>query len=342
LYLLPPPMMGFFQFSLMRVRKDLDQEALSELLYQYLNMESDFVCDLFVKGTTRLGRVMVGEEEIPDSSVSRVLNYERASEVIKGAWKIGIGRCSCRQRMHHLDRACSAPMETCMVFDGVADALIRHGHAREIDQAQCLDILQQAREQNLIQFAENVQTGVTFICNCCACCCDALTASRKFSAMRPVQTTSFVAKPKRELCSGCGTCVDACPVSGVALISANDPQHPWKRACVHDARRCLGCGTCARVCRNGAITLAHRRERVITPVDSAQRVVLMALEGGKLQHLICDSGALSSHRTMSTVVGAILRLPSVKQSLAASQLGSSYLKAMSERYSALMSGARRY
>jgi len=40
-YSLPPPMAGFFEFSLMRVRDDIDQKALSELFYQYLNVEED-------------------------------------------------------------------------------------------------------------------------------------------------------------------------------------------------------------------------------------------------------------------------------------------------------------
>ena len=34
-YVLPPPMAGFFEFSLMRLRNDLDQHLLSELFYQY-------------------------------------------------------------------------------------------------------------------------------------------------------------------------------------------------------------------------------------------------------------------------------------------------------------------
>jgi len=34
LYTLPPPMAGFFEFSLMRVRHDIDQTVLSELFYQ--------------------------------------------------------------------------------------------------------------------------------------------------------------------------------------------------------------------------------------------------------------------------------------------------------------------
>ncbi len=32
-YVLPPPMAGFFEFSMMRVREDIDQKALSELFH---------------------------------------------------------------------------------------------------------------------------------------------------------------------------------------------------------------------------------------------------------------------------------------------------------------------
>lgn len=42
-FVLPPPMAGFFEFSLMRIRTDLDQKLLSQLFYQYLNVEEDFV-----------------------------------------------------------------------------------------------------------------------------------------------------------------------------------------------------------------------------------------------------------------------------------------------------------
>lgn len=54
-YTLPPPMAGFFEFSLMRVRKDIDQKVLSELFYQYLNVEENFIRDLFTIGSTQLG-----------------------------------------------------------------------------------------------------------------------------------------------------------------------------------------------------------------------------------------------------------------------------------------------
>ena len=332
LYLLPPPMAGFFEFSLMRVRGDIDQQALSELLYQYLNVEQDFIRALFTEGKTRLGRVFVGEEEIPPEHAAHVLDYERASAVIHGARKIGVGTCYCRHKMQHLGRACSAPLEVCMTFDSVAESLVRHGHAREIDAAECLDLLQKSREQNLLQFGENVQDGVSFLCNCCGCCCEALIAARKFCHLHPVHTTNFTTQIRRDLCSGCGRCVDACPVEAIGLVSANNPQHQWMRKAVLAPARCLGCGICVRVCKSGALSLVPRQMRVITPVDSAHRVVLMAIERGKLQHLIWDNRALSSHRALAAIVGVILRLPSVQQSLASSQLGSKYIDAMIKKH----------
>ncbi len=42
-YVLPPPMAGFFEFSLMRLRDDIDQEALCDLFYQYLNVDKEFI-----------------------------------------------------------------------------------------------------------------------------------------------------------------------------------------------------------------------------------------------------------------------------------------------------------
>jgi hypothetical protein len=60
-YVLPPPMAGFFEFSMMRVRQDVDQRVLAELFHQYLNVEEDFVRALFAGGETQLGRAFVHE-----------------------------------------------------------------------------------------------------------------------------------------------------------------------------------------------------------------------------------------------------------------------------------------
>jgi hypothetical protein len=83
---------------------------------------------------------------------------------------------------------------------------------------------------------------------------------------------------------------------------------------------------CVRGCSKGAITLRGRPERVITPVDSVHRVVLMAIERGTLADLIFDRHYLASHRAMAAIVGAILRLPPLKRALANRELKSRYLE----------------
>ncbi len=50
-----------------------------------------------------------------------------------------------------------------------------------------------------------------------------------------------------EKCSGCGTCVDICPVEVYELhdkisVSVNDED-------------CIGCESCVEACRQGAITI---------------------------------------------------------------------------------------
>jgi ferredoxin len=111
----------------------------------------------------------------------------------------------------------------------------------------------------------------------------------------------------------------------MSLTSANDPHQPRRKRAKVDENLCLGCGVCVRSCRSGAIRLVPRQERVITPVDSGQRAVLMAIERGKLQNLIFDNNALASHRMMATVLGVILKAPPVKQALASKQLQSLYV-----------------
>ncbi len=65
--------------------------------------------------------------------------------------------------------------------------------------------------------------------------------------------------------------------------------------------------------------------RVIMPVDSVHRIVLIAIERGMLPNLIFDNQALVSHRVMAAILGSILRLPPIQQALASEQMRSRYL-----------------
>ena len=330
-YSMPPPMAGFFEFSLMRYRNDIDQKTLSELYYQYLNVEDDFVKNLFTSGETQLGRVFVNEAVLPAENSLHVLDYEKASEVIKSASHIGIGICYCRHKMQHMGKNCDAELDICMTFNGSADSLTRHGIARKVDVTEGLDLLQKARDMNLVQFGENVREKVNFICNCCGCCCEALIASRRFGFLNPVHTTNYLPFVRNENCNGCGKCVSLCPVEAMTLVSSNDPEKPLRKKAKLEQDICLGCGVCLRGCSKNALELISRKEQVITPINSVHRVVLMAIERGKLQNLIFDNQVLLSHRALAAVLGVILKLPPVKQAVASQQFKSRYLEGLIKR-----------
>jgi len=327
-YVLPPPMAGFFEFSLMRLRDDINQKALSELFYEYMNVEEDFIKSLFTDGETQLGRVFVHEPVLSAENALHVLDYERASEVIRTASHRGIGVCYCRHKMMHVGRSCNAPMDICMTFNNSGASLIRHGFARSIDVIEGLDLLRKAYENNLVQFGENVRQRLNFICNCCGCCCEAMIAARRFGMLHPVHTTNFIPGVYDGACTGCGRCVQVCPVGAIGLVSVNEPHLPKRTKAKLNEEVCLGCGLCVRNCPADVIRLESRPKRVITPLNSTHRAVVMAIERGKLQNLIFDNRLLMSHRAMAAILGVILKLPPVKQVMASRQMKSRYLETL--------------
>ncbi len=326
-YCLPPPMAGFFEFSLMRERDDIDQKSLACLLYQYINLEKDFAHALFARGRTQLGRIFVNETQVDEAYRLQILAHESAEQMIRSASHIGLSRCYCRHKMELVDRACDAPQNICLTLNISAASLVRYGHASAIDTARALDVLQQARDNNLVQFGENVRRQVNFICNCCKCCCEGLQAAQRFAMHSPVLTTNFAAMVEADACCNCGQCAAVCPVNAI------DSSGPGKRGHAQIAADlCLGCGVCVKACPDDAIRLTARAQRVVTPVNTAHRVLLMAIERGTLQHIIFDNQVLFSHRALAALLGALFKLPPVKRMLAGRQLNSRYLEALIDRF----------
>ncbi len=323
---MPPPMAGFIEFALMRTRGDIDQKYLSELYYQYMNVEQDFVKDLFFATETRLGRVYVQEPVLTNDKTNHILDYERATHIVEEAKYIGLGTCYCRHKMYHAGHPCeiNAPWDVCLTFDNVARSLAEHGdYARLISKEEAKEVLERSYESNLVQIGENVREHPAFICNCCGCCCEALQAARRFSPMQPVATTNYMPKVSAKTCIGCGKCAKVCPILAISMKEGRP---------VIDGEICLGCGVCARNCPTKAISLERRPIQVITPVNSTHRFVLQAIEKGTLQNLIFDNQAFANHRAMAAVFGTILKLPPLKQALASKQFKSVYLDRLLSKY----------
>ena len=331
-YVLPPPMAGFFEFSLMRVRGDIDQRMLSELLYEYLNVEEDFIKSLFTRGETQLGRVFVHEPALPAGPALHVLDHERASHIVRTSTTIGVGMCYCRHKMAHVGRACDAPMDICMTFGTAAASLVKHGFARQVGADECLDLLdagarpapgavrrERARGRELhLQLLRLLLRGD-----------DRGTALRvppprphhQLPARRRGRRVQWVRQvrlsvPGRRDEPGLGARSPACEEEGGP---------PRCRTRAWDA-------ACASACvHRDALTLTPRAQRVITPLNSTHRIVMMAIERGCLQDLVFDNQAFASHRAMAAILGVILELPPVRQLLATRQVRSRYLEALIAR-----------
>jgi len=326
LYCLPPPMAGFIEFSMMRLRGDIDQHVLGQLYFEYMNVEEDFIKGLFCGTETKLGRAFYNESVLLSDETVQVYDYERATQVIETATHIGISMCYCRHKMEHAQGACDAPMDICMTFNNVAASLIRSEYARKVDVSECKELLHQAYEHNLVQFGENVRNRVAFICNCCGCCCEALLAQKRFGHMHPIETTNFYPVCNENLCNGCGKCAKVCPVDMIEMNKTEKGRLPNINLDL-----CIGCGVCVKNCPTKALSLAPREKRVLTPANSVHKAVLMAIEKGMLQELIFDNKALYSHRAMAAILSAILNLSPIKKAMASEQMKSVYLDKLLSR-----------
>lgn len=365
-FLMAPPMAGFFEFALMRTGGNLDQKVLSQLFHQYLNVEGDFMKELFWGSETKMGRAFVQERVLDNDNSIDILDYEKASHIIKSAKHIGVSSCYCRHKAHHLGDDCYAPMETCLSFDTTAYTLTKHNYARKIDASEALDILNMCYDYNLVQCGENVQKQPNFMCNCCKCHCEAFVSAKKFGLLVPVNTTSYIPVIDTEKCIGCGKCTNVCPMEAITVKSDSDisdinkslenvhmadfetssnhtgsnesnmnftqtkPAHKAKRHAHVDEKLCLGCGVCVKNCPVGAIRVERRKESVITPVTTVHRVVITAIEKGQLQNLIFDNQAHKSHKAMAAILAAILKLSPVHKLMASRQMKSVYLAKLLE------------
>lgn len=328
-YIMPPPMAGFFEFALMRVGGYIDQKVLSELLHQYLNVEEDFVRELFWGTETKMGRAFVQERVLNTENAIDILDYEKTSHIIKDAKHISVSACYCRHKSHHLGDDCYAPMETCLSFDNVAYSLIKHNHARKIDVSEALEIINMSADYNLVQCGENVQKRPSFICNCCKCHCEAFISARKFGLLVPINTTNYIPVIDENKCVGCGKCTLVCPMTAINIKSSTDINLKSRVAKLNN-EVCLGCGVCVKNCPKGAISLKRREQSVITPVSTIHRVVISAIEKGQLQNLIFDNKAHNSHKAMAGILATILKLSPIHKFMASNQLKSVYLAKLLE------------
>ncbi len=349
-----PFVVGVFEFTMMRSGPDDDHRRRAALFHEY--WQEFMAANFGPERRVALARTLPHEAALPEGSVE-VLDYERASDLIGRARRFSVGICSCRHEKHHLgEKRCSVPLESCTALDHGADYLIRNGLAREISREEMLELVERSRALGLVMNADNVRSRGTFICHCCSCCCNLLLGLTRFGCPSTVVTSSFVAAVDPASCDDCGRCVRACPVKaitagadtasvdgvgvdgvGVDGAGAGEPRPAnasrgqlsaargagFPRV---DADLCLGCGVCVTRCTRHALSLEPRRRRVLHPENTFERVILMALDRGTLEHLIFDGPNRNAPEFLRGFVGGFLRLGVVQQALLGDRLRSVFLR----------------
>lgn len=326
-YLLAPTMAGFFEFSLMRTDGKFDNKILSQLYHQYINKEDKFVNEVLGLNPAII-RTFIHEDTIESKDEIVVMDYERASKVIDTATCITVGTCYCRHKMEHMGKACDMPQDVCLTFNKCAESLSKHGVAEKISKEKAQKILKKCRNLGLVQMGDNVQDNVNYICNCCGCCCEALLAYKKLGASLKVNS-NFSAKINQELCSQCGICIKKCPVNAISKKLDKKTNTSYIQV---DSEKCIGCGVCKKFCPKNSINMKRRKETVFVPKDSFEKVILTAINTGKLQNIIIDNHHIWTYDLFRRLLGVILKLAPRERLMVDKQLRSKFINGTAKLY----------
>ncbi len=189
-----------------------------------------------------------------------ILPHADVRALLEKAKAFSVGDCICRKQQELAlgRRDCTVPMHNCLSFSNEARKPGPNGVSRE----EALAVLDQADEDGLVHTVSNVLAGVSYVCNCCGCCCGILLGITRYGLEHSVAAAPYVASTDAATCTGCGTCIERCQVKAIADRDG---------VSVVDPRRCIGCGLCVTGCASGAARLQRRPDgrEVLPPADYA-------------------------------------------------------------------------
>ncbi len=258
LYNSAPFMIGIYEYSVKKIDKEL-----AKLFKEYY--DTAYLDEMGASNVPGF-KVIPIEETIENDTT--LYPYHMLKESIRNSRVISVTECICRKETRINEEGCNHPIENCLSFGIAAEYYIENGMGREITAEEAIKIVEEADQSGLVHASANSK-HLSNICNCCPCCCASMKGMTKFGHdKQKYMNALFESIVDQEICIGCGSCVDRCPVNAITLHDV----------AIVNRDLCLGCGLCASVCPDEAITLELREDRV-EPFNRVREMGMAIIKG---------------------------------------------------------------
>ncbi|MCE7742752.1 MAG: hypothetical protein GOP50_09885 [Candidatus Heimdallarchaeota archaeon] len=208
------------------------------------------------KGTILFSKKPAITRVVPVNSVIKteleIHPYSQAEQMILNAKSWGIRDCICKVQQDMIgDHSCEFPERVCMLFSKSENRYEGSHQTTPITKGEALRILKESEEAGLVHTSMNVESGHTYICNCCTCCCGVLRGFVEWGQPQAFVKSDYVIDIDVDSCIGCGKCIDRCQFNALSIVG--------KKCVAND--KCVGCGVCALVCPKDALSLVDRNSK---------------------------------------------------------------------------------
>lgn len=262
-YRLLPSVVGWAETPFWPGKDTEDTRKLAPLWIKY--REEAYGAELARAGMPVM-RVIPISKTLADST--DVLPFDALRPIVKKQTFCAVAHCPCRQIKRSMGDGCDHTLENCLHFGSMGRYMVEQDMAKEITTEETLKILKEANEEGLVHSVDNIDGHVSTICNCCGCCCVFLDTKKKMG-LHTISASSYMARVDSELCAGCGTCEERCPM-GAIVVGDEDVTEVNEDVCI-------GCGVCTPTCPTEAVDLVQRAE--IKPPPNIPEFLATRLKG---------------------------------------------------------------